>query len=143
MRNTFLPKYAVTMAKKKERISVGGERDVLAESPFSMLSSDGLPIMSASPEPIEKPTISRRKSKLKQVRMRREKMGRGGKEVTVLWDFAGLPDGERKPLLDTIKRRCGTGGKLVGQALEVQGDQREYLTTFFEGHGFRVIWAGG
>ena len=75
--------------------------------------------------------------------MRRETSGRGDKEVTVLWDFKGLPDGERKPLLDALKRRCGTGGKLVGQEMEIQGDQRKFLEGYFEGHGFRVIWAGG
>ena len=43
-----------------------------------------------------------------------------------MWDFKGLPDGERKPLLDALKRRCGTGGKLVGQEMEIQGDQRKF-----------------
>jgi translation initiation factor 1 len=63
--------------------------------------------------------------------------------VTVLWDFSGLPDGERMPLLNTIKKRCGTGGKLLGQTMEIQGDQRDFLTKFLGGHDFYVIWAGG
>jgi len=96
-----------------------------------------------APVQVADAVVSKRRNKPKEVRMRREKSGRGGKEVTVLWDFKGLPDGERKPLLDALKRRCGTGGKLVGQEMEIQGDQRDFLAGYFEGHGFRVIWAGG
>ena len=130
------------MAKKKHRISTEGESVNLANSPFDELSSEGLPTqLVPAPQPVE--STSKRKNKTKEVRMRRETSGRGGKEVTVLWDFKGLPDGERKPLLDALKRRCGTGGKLVGQEMEIQGDQRKFLEGYFEGHGFRVIWAGG
>ena len=129
------------MAKKKHRISTEGEPVNLA-SPFDGLSTEGLPTQLApAPQPVQ--STSKRKNKPKEVRMRRETSGRGGKEVTVLWDFKGLPDGERKPLLDALKRRCGTGGKLVGQEMEIQGDQRKFLEGYFEGHGFRVIWAGG
>ena len=130
------------MAKKKHRISTEGESGNLASSPFDGLSSEGLPTqLVPAHQPVE--STSKRKNKPKEVRMRRETSGRGGKEVTVLWDFKGLPDGERKPLLDALKRRCGTGGKLVGQEMEIQGDQRKFLEGYFEGHGFRVIWAGG
>ena len=127
---------------KKQRISVSLESANLGSNPFGGLSAEGLPegrVVDAAPVA----AVSSRKSKPKEVRMRREKSGRGGKEVTVLWDFKGLPDGERRPLLDAIKKRCGTGGQLVGQEMEVQGDQREFLSDFFDGHGFKVIWAGG
>ena len=53
-----------------------------------------------------------------------EKKGRGGKTVTVVY---GLPQNDvfLKELSQTLKRVCGTGGTVVDDGIELQGDQRE------------------
>ena len=131
------------MGKKKQRIAFDEVGNLSSENPFVELSREDFPENTVIESIEEVAPVSRRNSKPRQVRIRREKTGRGGKEVTVLWDFSGLPDGERMALLNTIKKRCGTGGKLLGQTMEIQGDQRDFLTKFLGGHDFHVIWAGG
>jgi translation initiation factor 1 (eIF-1/SUI1) len=131
------------MGKKKQRIALDERANLFSENHFAKLSRESFPENTVLESVEEDAPVSKRKSKPRHVRMRREKTGRGGKEVTVLWDFSGLPDGERMTLLNTIKKRCGTGGKLLGQTMEIQGDQRDFLTKFLSGHDFHVIWAGG
>ena len=57
-------------------------------------------------------------------KLRMEKKGRGGKNVTVVYD---LPDNAAflKELAGELKRACGTGGSVVDNTVEIQGDQRE------------------
>ncbi|SRR6478609_6415964 len=57
-------------------------------------------------------------------KLRMEKKGRGGKTVTVVYD---LPDNAAflKELAGELKRACGTGGSVVDNTVEIQGDQRE------------------
>jgi translation initiation factor 1 len=76
------------------------------------------------------------------VRIRRESKGRGGKTVTVV---SGLPLDEEgmKKLASELKRRCGTGGTVRDNALEIQGDQCDFLKGELEMRGFVVKRAGG
>ena len=130
------------MAKKKHRISTEGESGNLASSPFDGLSSEGLPTQLApAPQPVE--STSKRKNKPKEVRMRRETSGRGGKEVTVLWDFKGLPDWGAEAFAGCLEAALWHGGEAGRAGNGDPGDQRKFLEGYFEGHGFRVIWAGG
>ncbi len=76
------------------------------------------------------------------VRIRRETKGRGGKAVTVIW---GLPlaAAELKALCKTLKQRCGVGGAVKGEAIEIQGDQRQSVQAELEKQGYTVRLAGG
>lgn len=76
------------------------------------------------------------------VRLHRESKGRGGKAVTVI---RGLPltGSELKTLAKVLKQRCGTGGAVKQDAIEIQGDQRELLKGELESRGYRVKLAGG
>ncbi|OHV08662.1 stress response translation initiation inhibitor YciH [Kushneria phosphatilytica] len=76
------------------------------------------------------------------VRIRREKSGRKGKGVTVI---QGLPlrEAELKPLLQALKKRCGSGGALKDGVLEIQGDHRDTLKSELERRGYTVKLAGG
>ena len=71
------------------------------------------------------------------VRLRVERKGRGGKTVTVL---DGLPANSLllRDLAGELKRACGTGGAVVGAAVELQGDQRERLRTLLAARGWGV-----
>ena len=73
------------------------------------------------------------------VRLFREKGGRGGKTVTVV---RGL-DGDLAAVASDLKRHCGSGGSVKGNAVEIQGDHREKVAARLQAAGYRVKLAGG
>jgi translation initiation factor 1 len=74
------------------------------------------------------------------VRVFRERGGRGGKVVTVV---RGLPAHDRAAVASDLKRHCGCGGSVKGDAVEIQGDHREKVAARLEAQGRRVKLAGG
>jgi translation initiation factor 1 len=70
-------------------------------------------------------------------KLRMEKKGRGGKTVTVVFD---LPRNQAflKDLASELKRTCGTGGAVVEDTVEIQGDQRERIRAVLEKKGWTV-----
>jgi translation initiation factor 1 len=76
------------------------------------------------------------------VRILRDRKGRGGKTVTVIVGVPGRPD-HLAQLTSELKRMCGTGGTLRGEAIEIQGDHRERLQAELTRRGYRVKLAGG
>jgi translation initiation factor 1 len=62
-------------------------------------------------------------------KLRVEKKGRGGKTVTVVFD---LPRNATflKDLSQELKRACGTGGAVVEDTVELQGDLRDRVREF-------------
>ena len=76
------------------------------------------------------------------VRLHRETKGRGGKAVTIV---RGLPlaGAELKALATALKQKCGVGGSVKGDDIEIQGDQRQALQPELERRGYRVKVAGG
>jgi translation initiation factor 1 len=71
------------------------------------------------------------------VRVRRETKGRKGKTVTVI---TGIPlqEDELRQLASRLKRRCGSGGTVRGETVEIQGDHVELLLGELAGFGYRV-----
>ncbi len=74
--------------------------------------------------------------------IRPEKKGRGGKTVSVLYNFPTGHDYFKK-LTKKLKRVCGSGGTFKGDSIEVQGDHREAIKIFLESEGFKVKFTGG
>lgn len=70
-------------------------------------------------------------------KLRMEKKGRGGKTVTVV---AGLPRNAAflKELSQALKRACGTGGAVVDDTIELQGDLRDRVRATLSQRGFVV-----
>lgn len=70
-------------------------------------------------------------------KLRTEKKGRGGKTVTVVF---GLPQNAPflKALCGELKRACGTGGAVVEDGVEVQGNLRDRVRDVLEKKGFMV-----
>jgi len=66
-----------------------------------------------------------------------EKSGRSGKTVTVV---AGLPRNASflKTLGQELKRACGTGGTVLEDGVELQGDLRDRVRAFLADKGFTV-----
>jgi translation initiation factor 1 len=75
-------------------------------------------------------------------RVRRETKGRKGKGVIVISGL-GLDATKLKELAKKLKKTCGTGGSVVGETIEVQGDQRDTIKTLLEKAGFKVKFTGG
>jgi len=66
-----------------------------------------------------------------------EKAGRGGKTVTVVY---GLPRNGPflKELCQDLKRACGTGGAVIEDGVELQGDLRERVREFLAKKGYAI-----
>jgi translation initiation factor 1 len=76
------------------------------------------------------------------VRLHRETKGRGGKAVTLI---KGLPlAGEAlRTLTSQLKKKCGVGGSLKDDVIEIQGDQRDFLKGELQKLGYVVKISGG
>ena len=72
------------------------------------------------------------------VRVRLEKKGRGGKSVTVFYDFNKDQEGTLPELFKGLKRHLAAGGKVLEDTIELQGDQRQKAASWLEDHGFKV-----
>jgi translation initiation factor 1 len=70
-------------------------------------------------------------------KLRMEKKGRGGKIVTVI---DGLPrnDAFLKDLASELKRVCGTGGAVLEDGVEIQGDLRDRIRAALQKKNFIV-----
>ena len=70
-------------------------------------------------------------------KLRREKKGRGGKTLTVVY---GLPRNAAvlKELAQELKRVCGTGGAPGEDSVELQGDLRDRVREYLTKKGFSV-----
>jgi len=127
-----------------ERISTGGGGD-LAQNPFGMLSSEGLPV-AAPPPRGEPPPISPVNPVPKnrgRVDILRETGNRAGKTVTVVAGFAGIGQPEKELLAKRMRAACGCGGTVKDGRIEIQGDQRETVARILAEAGFRPVFAGG
>lgn len=75
-------------------------------------------------------------------KVRRETKGRKGKGVIVISGL-GLDNKALKALASQLKKSCGTGGSVVEETIEVQGDKRELIKQVLENNGFKVKFIGG
>jgi len=70
--------------------------------------------------------------------VRLERAGRSGKEVTIV-SHLELPVMEREGWLKALKTGLGCGGQIEGDALVLQGDQRERLPALLEKRGVKKV----
>jgi translation initiation factor 1 len=73
--------------------------------------------------------------------VRLERKGRGGKEATVVEKLA-LPPATLEAWADALKRALGCGGSVEGDAIALQGDQRERARLWLEKRGVRRVTIG-
>ncbi len=75
-------------------------------------------------------------------KVRRETKGRKGKGVIVISGL-GLSVAELKKTASKLKKICGSGGSVVGETIEIQGDKRDLIKTELEKQGFKIKFIGG
>jgi translation initiation factor 1 len=75
------------------------------------------------------------------VRVSRQTKGRKGKGVTIITGL-GLEEQGLQRLAADLKRRCGAGGTVKGDTIEIQGDHRDRLLEELSQRGYTVKRAG-
>jgi len=75
-------------------------------------------------------------------KVRRETKGRKGKGVITITGL-GLDAKALKDLAKKLKKIFGTGGTVVNEVIEIQGDKRDVIKTVLEKEGFKVKFIGG
>jgi translation initiation factor 1 len=111
-------------------------------NPFGVLGAlkDRLPARPVEPEPEPAVRATGGKTYPRAV-VRLERSGRGGKEATVI-EKIDLTPAERETWLKAIKSALGCGGKVEGDTLMLQGDQRTRLPGLLTARGVRKITMG-
>lgn len=114
-----------------------------SSSPFAVLA--GLDVPAAAPEESQAvqtaPAASR--APRRRLDVRRMTAHRGGKTVTVITGFDGVPAGDVEQLAKRLQKACGAGGTVKQGRVEIQGDQRKSVVRLLEEAGFRPVLAGG
>jgi translation initiation factor 1 len=75
-------------------------------------------------------------------RVQREKGGRGGKMVTIVYDLE-LGSNELKELAGRLKRLCATGGTVKDGTIVIQGDHAQGIVAELKALGYRARRSGG
>lgn len=75
------------------------------------------------------------------LRVRLEKKGRKGKQVTIITGFTGTTS-DLKELEKSLKSYCGTGGSAKDGEIIIQGDHREKVMDFLQTNKYRAKKAG-
>ena len=112
-------------------------------NPFGALAAlrDKLP----APQPVEPETPKAETSPptrtYARAVVRMERSGRGGKEATVI-EQLNLTPREREEWLRDLKAALGCGGKVEGESLMLQGDQRKRLPKLLSERGVKKVTLG-
>jgi translation initiation factor 1 len=75
-------------------------------------------------------------------KMRLESKGRGGKSVTVIFNIPLDEEAARK-LGSEMKSQFGCGGTFKDSSIELAGDMRDKVETFFTKKSLQIKRAGG
>ncbi len=78
----------------------------------------------------------------RSVRVKRERGGRGGKTVTIITGLA-LQENDLRKLLKKLKTKCGAGGTVKEENIELQGDQIQSVMDLLKKDGFKPKQSGG
>lgn len=76
------------------------------------------------------------------VRIQKQTAGRKGKGVSVITGL-DLEADKLAKLAAVLKKKCGCGGSIKDNTIEIQGDKRDLLKQLLEQKGYKVKFAGG
>lgn len=74
---------------------------------------------------------------LSKLHIQLEKKGRKGKGVTVIAGFFHTEE-DLQRFARELKTRCGSGGTVKDETIELQGDHRSTAAAYFRALGFKV-----
>ena len=75
-------------------------------------------------------------------KMRLETKGRGGKSVTVVWNFP-FAEAEVRSLMKDLQNKCACGATFKDSRIEFQGDIRNRILEYFRDKSWKLVQAGG
>ena len=140
----YRPRFATTLrpqphtSMKKKPLPAPPETP--SASPFAVLA--GLDVPKAAPDESQTAPADPRAPR-RRLDVRRMTAHRGGKTVTVITGFDGVPAADVEQLAKRLQKACGAGGTLKQGRVEIQGDQRKSVVRLLEEAGFRPVLAGG
>ena len=76
------------------------------------------------------------------LRIQATRSGRKGKTVTIISGFQHKPETLSK-LLKQLKAKCGTGGTVKENTLEIQGEHKQKLLEILTKLGYKAKISGG
>ncbi|WP_319419809.1 translation initiation factor [Pleurocapsa sp. FMAR1] len=76
------------------------------------------------------------------LRIQATRSGRKGKTVTIITGFQHKPETLSK-LLKQLKAKCGTGGTVKDNSLEIQGEHKQKLLELLIQSGYKAKISGG
>ena len=77
--------------------------------------------------------------KISKINISKQKKGKKGKTITLINGLGIRNELEVKELLKKMKVYCGTGGKLIGQDIQLQGDMVNQSIAFLRNAGFQNL----
>ena len=75
--------------------------------------------------------------KISKINIVKQKKGKKGKTITSIKGLGIRNEKEFKELLKKMKVFCGTGGTLIGEEIQLQGDMVNKLIEFLRNEGFQ------
>lgn len=125
--------------KKKTKVDASGGG--FGGSFGDLLKAQGLVSADAQPgavAPAPEPEPAAKIAELGKIRLRFEKKGRRGKTVTVIDGLAPLGDA-LGAVVKRLKKAIGAGATVEGEAVVVQGDQRDRVAAWLKSQGARDV----
>ncbi len=77
--------------------------------------------------------------KISKINISKQKKGKKGKTITLIKGLSIRNEIEVKELLKKLKVFCGTGGTLIGEDIQLQGDMVNKSIKFLRKEGFQNL----
>ena len=77
--------------------------------------------------------------KISKINISKQKKGKKGKTITLIKGLAIISETEVKELLKKMKVFCGTGGTVIGEDIQLQGDMVNKSIEFLRKEGFQNL----
>ena len=77
--------------------------------------------------------------KISKINISKQKKGKKGKTITLIKGLGIGHKGEVKELLKKMKVFCGTGGTVIGEDIQLQGDMVSKSIEFLRNEGFQNL----
>ena len=87
----------------------------------------------------EKKTKEENFQKISKINISKQKKGKKGKTITLIKGLSIRNEIEVKELLKKMKVFCGTGGTLIGEDIQLQGDMVNKSIEFLRKEGFHNL----